>query len=245
LVNDTYLHKKFAKELEQQNASKKVQEAVAGVITDYQRGLANKSSDKANATNTAATTKPASFVKAGAAKTKVQTLDTLRKQQQILKDLFAHLKGRISGFNKEAREDKTDQESMRKKMSEQLEGDRKKLEQAKQTSPGSFQVERLTNRTRMEERELHYWDEVEKNQHGMFHTNLKVTHGLMARVKDVMEAYSQRLTKGTVDKSTMKAVEQISMPSAFLSIKHSLHLEIQDEREHRKLSDHLLRPSRH
>jgi len=241
LANDTALHKHFRKELEQRNASKEVHEIVSQGVSKYQADLAKKVNDTANDTKLQYPGIPASFLKGQGAKSNSSSSKNLQQEQQVLKDLFVRLKSKISGFNKAERTDKKGSELRVAKVQERLDTDRKQLEEAKKSNPGSFDVERLTNRTRMEERELHYWNQVATNQHGMFHANLKMTHGLMSRVKDVLDAYSQKMTKGSVDSTTMKAIRAISLPRVFMSIKHSLRLEVQDEKEHRKLTEHLLK----
>jgi len=37
-----------------------------------------------------------------------------------------------------------------------------------------------------------------REEHSMFHANLKMTHGLMSRVKTVIEAYKEVLAKGHI-----------------------------------------------
>lgn len=246
LANDTALHKAFATQLDKLNASKEVRDAVARAINQTQQGLANKTLADSSTLGKADTNKPSSFLKRDASKEKDVSLNKLQKEQQILKDLFAHLKGRISGLNKHEKEGKKEQEEMRNKMSQTLDSDRQKLEAARKNYANeSFEVVRLVNRTRMDERELHYWNQIGVSEHGSFHANLKVTHSLMAHVKDVLQAYSQRMTKGAVDSTMMKKIKQISMPSAFLFIKRSLHLEVRDELAHRRLTEHLLNSSAH
>eukprot|EP00427_Karlodinium_veneficum_P058327 CAMPEP_0169380564 /NCGR_PEP_ID=MMETSP1017-20121227/40933_1 /TAXON_ID=342587 /ORGANISM="Karlodinium micrum, Strain CCMP2283" /LENGTH=207 /DNA_ID=CAMNT_0009480007 /DNA_START=123 /DNA_END=746 /DNA_ORIENTATION=+ len=118
----------------------------------------------------------------------------LKSQQRKLDDLFKHLKLNIANFNKREAEQKQDGQEYAKKIQERLEKDRKRLQDS---SLSAFDHEMLVNRTRMEERELKFWTRGRELQHDMFHSNLKLTHGLMSRVKSVMEAYKQMLATGT------------------------------------------------
>merc|ERR1719324_11726 len=160
----------------------------------------------------------------------------LKSQQVKLDELFKHLKLNIANFNKREAEQKQDGQEYAKRLQERLDKDRKRLQD---TSLSAFDHEMLVNRTRMEEKELKFWTRGRELQHDMFHSNLKLTHGLMSRVKSVMEAYKQMLTTGKVDSKLTKALHE-SLPKSFIQRKETLRKDVRRLGKHLKLSAMLL-----
>jgi len=160
----------------------------------------------------------------------------LKTQQHKLDDLFKHLKLNIANFNKREADSKQDGQEYAKKLQERLEKDHKRLQDA---SLSAFDHEMLVNRTRMEERELKFWTRGRELQHDMFHSNLKLTHGLMSRVKTVMDAYKQMLTNGKVDPKLTKALHE-SLPKSFIQRENKLKKDVRRLGKHLKISAMLL-----
>lgn len=152
------------------------------------------------------------------------TAAKLREQQDSLAKLFEHLKTNIAKFNKREVDGKVDTEKSVKDMEERLVKDKERL---KDTKLSAFQHELITNRTRTEEIELKYNKQGRQYQHSMFHANLKATHGLMTRVKGVLDAYGQALAHGRLDpavkESMMKSLT--SLPKALVQTRSHLRKE--------------------
>lgn len=158
----------------------------------------------------------------------------LHSQEGKLKDLFKHLKLNIANFNKRESEAKHSSEKMEEKLRKRLEEDRARL---KEKGISAFEHEMLVNRTRTEEHEMKYWSRGRELQHNMFHSNLKLTHGLMSRVKMVMDAYKDVLAKGALDPKIAQALHSSSMllPKALLQKQQTLKKEV------RRYGNHILR----
>mmetsp|Transcript_38379 Transcript_38379/g.105715 ORF Transcript_38379/g.105715 Transcript_38379/m.105715 type:complete len:235 (-) Transcript_38379:74-778(-) len=120
----------------------------------------------------------------------------LKQQQDVLQKLFANLKSNIKTMNKRETKGKDTSETTIARLRQRLDLDREKLNSTNLTA---FDRERLVNRTRAEEHELAYWSRGRDLQHDMYRANLRMTHGLMSRVKKVMEAYSDVLANGKLD----------------------------------------------
>mmetsp|Transcript_44008 Transcript_44008/g.80425 ORF Transcript_44008/g.80425 Transcript_44008/m.80425 type:complete len:214 (-) Transcript_44008:38-679(-) len=131
----------------------------------------------------------------------------LKQQQDSLESLLGHLKANIAGFNKHEIEAKETNERKVKELEERLAEDKAAL---KRTNISAFDHELLTNRTRTEEQELSYWKRGREISHNMFHSNLKVTHGLMSKVRSIMDAYKSVLTTGRLDAKTAEALRSAS-----------------------------------
>mmetsp|Transcript_56858 Transcript_56858/g.166471 ORF Transcript_56858/g.166471 Transcript_56858/m.166471 type:complete len:211 (+) Transcript_56858:51-683(+) len=119
----------------------------------------------------------------------------LKQQQKVLEDLFAHLKTNIAKFNKGESSAKEENQQRIERLQKRLESDQQQL---KNSTLSDFEHEMLVNRTREEQNELKYWSRGREIQHGMFHANLKMTHGLMSKVKTVLDAYKEMLAKGKI-----------------------------------------------
>lgn len=141
----------------------------------------------------------------------------LNKQQQALKDLLSHLKSNIASFNKNEDEGKEVSERQLKSLKERLAKDQAQLNQ---TNISAWEHEMLVNKTRSEEREIAYWSRGRALEHTMFHANLKMTHGLMSKVKTVIEAYKEVLAKGKISPKMAQDIKRVSahVPVALLEV---------------------------
>jgi len=131
----------------------------------------------------------------------------LKTEQDALQKLFTHLKSNIASINKNEDSNKAHVKEVIERLQKRYQQDKDRLNS---TNLSSFEHERLVNRTRSEEAELKYWSRSRELQHGMFHANLKMSHGLMSRVKQVMEAYKDVLTKGKLDPKVAQALKSVS-----------------------------------
>lgn len=72
---------------------------------------------------------------------------------------------------------------------------------------------------------VQYWGRQRESAHSMFHANLKMTHTLMSKVKSVMEAYEEMLSKGKLSKKASQqmksATESLRGGKAALIQEHS------------------------
>merc|ERR1712194_458256 len=130
-----------------------------------------------------------------------------QKEKVNLDKLLSNLKGNVISINKVEAEGKDTEESMIVKVKARLAEEYKRLNG---TGLSKFQHELVTNRTHTDERELKYWTVQRDLQHHMFHSSLKMTHGLMNKVKAVMEAYKEALAKGHVSKATLKDMHAVA-----------------------------------
>lgn len=162
---------------------------------------------------------------------KLNRSSMLHQGQDMLTDLFAHMKKSIARLNKRETEGKDSNEKIVARLQAKYDQDRKKLND---TTLSAWEHELLVNRTQMDERELKYWETGRDIQHKMFHTNLKLTHSLMSRVKTVMEAYKQALAHGHIDAKVRKALEAAtqSMPKALLESASELRREVSKVNQH-------------
>merc|ERR1719382_935769 len=112
----------------------------------------------------------------------------LGKQKQTLKALLSHLKANIKSINEEEAKSKAGAAAQIEKLTKRLEGERRQLNSSNLTT---FERQLLLNRTRTEEQELKYWSRSRQLEHGVFHSSLKMTHGLMAKAKAVINAYEE------------------------------------------------------
>lgn len=161
----------------------------------------------------------------------------LKFQQNKLDALFKHLKLNIASFNKREADQKKDGQEYAERLKVRLDKDRKRLQDA---SLSAFDHEMLVNRTRMEENELKFWTHGRELQHDMFHSNLKLTHGLMSRVKTVMEAYKQMLTNGKVDPNLTKSLKD-ALPKAFIQKENRIKRDVGRLGKHLKMTAKLLK----
>lgn len=145
----------------------------------------------------------------------------LKEQEDLLKNLFAHLKSSVTHSNKNEKENKDENAKLVKSQEEKIKADHEKLKNPKLSA---HDRERLVNRTQADERTLTYFKRGRDLQHSMFHSNLKIAHGLMSRVKNVLEIYTESLAKGQID-AKARALLKTSMesvPRALLETQHKL-----------------------
>merc|ERR1712129_623431 len=66
-----------------------------------------------------------------------------------------------------------------------------------------------------DEVELSYWKRGREMQHSMFHSRLKVTHGLISRVKEVLDAYGEMMSKGKLSPDRVRILRVVvaNMPA--------------------------------
>lgn len=167
----------------------------------------------------------------------------VKQEQDVLQELFKHLKTNIAGFNKQETKDKDKTLAIRKRLEDRLKRDKAKLAMK---NISDFERERLTNSTRMEEHELAYWTRDRDLQHHMFHSNLKMTHGLMSRVKSVLEAYKEAFAKGKIDPALMKKVRAMSpTKAAFLEMRKDVRERAHLYKVHLRLGLQISHPPHH
>lgn len=175
---------------------------------------AGNASQTGLSTNTSVTLQKAPAGNARQTGLSTNTSATLQKEKDTLKSLFAHLKLSIARSNKGEEESKSKNKETIERLKLRLEKDRAK---ANDTRLSAKDREMYANETRMEERELQYWNRGRELQHGMYHANLKMTHGLMSRVKTVMEAYEEVLTKGHLAPELAKALHAAASSASSLA----------------------------
>eukprot|EP00746_Dinoflagellata_sp_MGD_P002456 gnl/MRDRNA2_/MRDRNA2_104768_c0_seq1.p1 gnl/MRDRNA2_/MRDRNA2_104768_c0~~gnl/MRDRNA2_/MRDRNA2_104768_c0_seq1.p1 ORF type:complete len:327 (-),score=92.15 gnl/MRDRNA2_/MRDRNA2_104768_c0_seq1:45-1025(-) len=164
----------------------------------------------------------------------------VKDEQDVLNNLFKHLKVNIANFNKQETKDKDKTAAIRKRLEDRLKKDKATLAMK---NISDFERERLTNSTRMEQHELDYWNRDRDLQHHMFHSNLKMTHGLMSRVKTVIEAYSQAFKKGKIDPALMKQVHAMSpTKAAFLEMRKDVRERAHTYKVHLRLGMQISHP---
>lgn len=123
----------------------------------------------------------------------------------MLKGLYSDSKQRISEQN--TREDKS------KKWFTSKEAEHK---QKLATIEDRFKAHKLseefhTNETRDENRYFSYWERCRQRQHRQFHTNLKIQHAMMTKVKKMIDMYEKALsTKASDQAAAKKEVAQMS-----------------------------------
>lgn len=160
----------------------------------------------------------------------------LAKEQGVLKGLIQHLKGNIGKFTKEDKKGKHDTDNIVERLQKRLAADRKKLNSST-ISDGEHEI--LVNRTNAEEREMEYWSKERSIQKDMLHANLRMTHGLMARVATILDAYSKVLKTGKLDKEMTDKLRKVTdvLPKAMIETRDELerHALLQTEHIRRRL----------
>jgi hypothetical protein len=120
----------------------------------------------------------------------------------MLKGLYEDSKSRIAQQN--VREEKSkkwfaEKEAEHKKKMADIEGKFKNH---------TLSEEFRTNETRDETRYFTYWSRVRERQHRQFHTNLKIQHGMMSKVKKMVDMYEKTMSGKAGDKAA--AQKQLS-----------------------------------
>jgi len=177
----------------------------------------------------------------GAKKLPANVSSTLKLQQGKLGDLFSHLKSNIAEFNKREADQKKDSSVFAERLKKRLVEDKRRLNDPNSTL-SDFDHEMLVNRTRTEEHELKFWTTGRSLQHDMFHSNLKLTHGLMSRVKTIMDAYKQVMTTGKLDPKLTQVLHETSakLPKALLQKDERVKKDERKIVKHLKISAKLL-----
>jgi len=175
----------------------------------------------------------------GTSKLPGKVASTLKVEQDHLSELFSHLKSNIGDFNKRESENKKDSAKYADRLRARLKIDKKKLANP---NLSEFDHEMLVNRTRTEEHELKFWTAGRSLQHDMFHSNLKLTHGLMSRVKTVMDAYKQVMATGKLDTKLTKVLHETAktLPKALIQKSQRVKRDVNKLRKHLKISAKLL-----
>lgn len=209
------------------------------ILANVTKPTANKTEPKlANVTKAAKAAPITSLNKLSPAEFK----KAAKEEQDVLQDLFKHLKVNIASFNKQETHDKDKTEAIHKKLQARLKRDKATLAMK---NISDFEHERLTNATRMEAHELEYWSRDRDLQHHMFHSNLKMTHGLMSRVKSVLEAYKEAFNKGHVDAHLLKKVHDMSPTKvAFLEMRKDVKERAHLYKVHLRLGMQIAHPPR-
>jgi len=142
-----------------------------------------------------------------------------QKQEAILETLFKHLKSNIVNLNKQESSAKEVAAKSIQRLQARLKADKAELQKK---GLSAFEHERLVNRTRTDTFELQYWTRDRSLGHQMFHTNLKLQHGLMSRVHEVIAACKEAASKGRVDPEVMKKLHTQALPKAFVEMQSTL-----------------------
>jgi hypothetical protein len=116
----------------------------------------------------------------------------------MLKGMYTDTKQRIAEQN--TREDKS------KKWFTSKEAEHK---QKLESIEAKFKAHKLneefhTNETRDENRYFNYWERCRQRQHRGFHTNLKIQHAMMTKVKKMIDMYEKALSPKAADQATAK-----------------------------------------
>jgi len=126
----------------------------------------------------------------------------------MLKGLYQDQKGRIQEFN--VREQKS-----KDRYNEQLKKHQERMAELKDKyEHNHMSQEMYNNSTRDEERHFKYWTGVRERAHRQFHNQLKLTHGLMAKEKGMIEQYNKALAEPTPTKQAAKEVKQVQQQVA-------------------------------
>jgi hypothetical protein len=127
---------------------------------------------------------------------------------ELLKGQYEDQKSRISEFN--VREQKS-----KDRYNEQLKQHQARLKALKDKLDHKvLGQEFYNNRTRDEERHFKYWTGVRERAHRQFHNQLKLTHGLMAKEKGMIEQYEKALAEPLPSKETAKEAKQVQQQVA-------------------------------
>lgn len=129
---------------------------------------------------------------------------TLKAQRTNLRNLLSKMKTDISRFNKNEADDQDTSSSHIEKIQKRLEQDKARLADPKLRP---FMRELLQNRTKEEQRDIDFWSHGRKLQKRMFHSNIKITHGLMSRVKGVLQVFDGALVNGTISEEAAQQLK--------------------------------------
>lgn len=134
--------------------------------------------------------------------------EALKKEKDVLTHLFGRLKMDIGRINKH----ETEQKAMSKKHVQDVQARLNKTQHALELhNLSAHEREQLMNESSFEEGELRYWKQDRDLQHNIFHANLKVSHGLMSKVKKVIGAYKEVLETGHLSKEAREKLHEDSL----------------------------------
>ena len=122
----------------------------------------------------------------------------------MLHGLYDDQKGRISALNKREQKSKDRYEEQKKKHEEKLASLKDKFDHHK------ISKEFFDNSTRDEDRLFKYWTSCRDRAHHQFHTQLKLTHGLMEKEKGMIGAYDKALADPEPTKAGLKAFNKVA-----------------------------------
>jgi hypothetical protein len=122
----------------------------------------------------------------------------------MLHGLYDDQKGRISALNKREQKSKDRFEEQKKKHEEKLASLKDKLDHHK------ISKEFFDNSTKDENRLFKYWQSCRERAHHQFHTQLKLTHGLMEKEKGMIGAYDKALADPEPTKEGLKAFNKVA-----------------------------------
>jgi hypothetical protein len=125
------------------------------------------------------------------------------------KAALAPMLGMLKGLYEESKQRISDQ-NVREEKSKKWFAGKEAEHKAKMASiEGKFQNHTLseefrTNETRDENRYFNYWSRCRERQHRQFHTNLKIQHGMMTKVKGMIGTYEKALSPKANDQQAAK-----------------------------------------
>lgn len=122
----------------------------------------------------------------------------------MLHGLYDDQKGRISALNKREQKSKDRFAEQQKKHEEKLASLKDKLDHHK------ISKEFFDNSTKDENRLFKYWQSCRERAHHQFHTQLKLTHGLMEKEKGMIGAYDKALADPEPTKEGLKAFNKVA-----------------------------------
>lgn len=127
---------------------------------------------------------------------KVTAKTALSDQLSGLRRVYERLKAGIVRGNKHSAEEKQLAEEKIAKMKAKVLEDEKKLNSTKLSD---FERALLKNNTRIDRAELVFWKSHIEHAHGAFHAQLKLSHGMMERIKGVTDMVEQAMKGKKVD----------------------------------------------
>jgi len=122
----------------------------------------------------------------------------------MLHGLYDDQKGRISSLNKREQKSKDRFAEQQKKHDEKVASLQGKLDNHK------ISKEFFDNSTKDENRLFKYWQSCRERAHHSFHTQLKLTHGLMEKEKGMIGAYDKALADPEPTKEGLKAFNKVA-----------------------------------
>jgi hypothetical protein len=185
---------------------------------DHSQEKATKTLNASVTNSTKSATSNSSKVAEVDKKTKVQAV--LQAQGAILENLFKHLKGDIVNINEKESSSKEVSDKQIKHLQEQVKEDEAKM--AQNLTLSKYDHAALVNKTKSDKIELQFWTHERNLGHQMFHTNLKMQHDLMNRVKSVIDVCKDAVTKGHVDQDLLKKIAAQAVPKAFLEMQSTV-----------------------